>query len=66
MPHGPSPRILHVNRDLLRALKDLVWRGRAIHLVVQRARIALLAHKGLGTEEIYFRRPGSNFRPAVL
>jgi transposase len=29
-----------------------VWRGRDIHLVVQRARIALQAHEGHGTEEI--------------
>jgi transposase len=49
---GPTPRRLHVHRDLLRELKELVWRGRAIHLVVQRARIVLLAHEGRGTEEI--------------
>jgi predicted transcriptional regulator len=36
----------------LRELKALVWRGRDIHLVVQRARIVLLAHEGHGTEEI--------------
>lgn len=42
MSRGPTPRRLHVHRDLLRELKELVWRGRAIHLVVQ----------GRGTEEI--------------
>lgn len=52
MPRGPSPRPLHVHRGLLRELKDLVWRGRAIHLVAQRARIVLLAREGRGTEEI--------------
>jgi transposase len=37
---------------LLRELKELVWRGRDIHLIVQRARIVLYAHEGRGTEEI--------------
>jgi transposase len=36
----------------LRELKALVWRGRDIHLVVQRARIVVLAHGGHGTEEV--------------
>ena len=52
MPRGPRSRRLHVQRDLLRELKELVWRGRDIHLVVQRARIVVLAHDGHGTEEI--------------
>ena len=52
MPRGPCPRRLHIRRALLRELKELVWRGRDIHLVVQRARIALQAHEGRGTEEI--------------
>lgn len=52
MLRGPLPRRLHVQRDLLRELKELVWRGRDIHLVVQRARIVLYAHEGWGTEEI--------------
>lgn len=37
---------------MLCELKELVWRGRDIHLVVQRARIVLLAHAERGTEEI--------------
>ena len=37
---------------MLCELKELVWRGRDIHLVVQRARIVLYAHEGRGTEEI--------------
>jgi transposase len=37
---------------LLREIKHLVWRGRDIHLVVQRARIVLQAHQGRGSEEI--------------
>lgn len=52
MPRGPSPCPLHIDRDLLRELKELVWRGRAIHLVVQRARIVLLVHAGNGAEEV--------------
>ena len=36
----------------MRELKALVWRGRDIHLIVQRARIVLLSHRGHGTEEI--------------
>jgi transposase len=52
VPRGPCPRRLHIQRDLLRELKELVWRGRDIHLIVQRARIVLLSHEGRGTEEI--------------
>jgi transposase len=37
---------------LLRELKELVWRGRAIYLIAQRARIVLLAREGRGSEEI--------------
>ncbi len=52
MPRGPCARRLHIQRGLRRELKELVWRGRDSHLIVQRARIVLLAHEGRGTDEI--------------
>ena len=52
MARGPTPNRLKIPRRERRKLKLLVRRHRAPHAVVQRARIVLLAHQGVGTEQI--------------
>lgn len=52
MARGPAPERLKIPRSERRRLKLLVRRHRAPHAVVQRARIVLLAHQGVGTERI--------------
>lgn len=52
MARGPAPNRLQIPRRERRTLKLLVRRHRAPHALVQRARIVLLAHQGVGTAEI--------------
>jgi transposase len=52
MAFGPDPQRLKIPRPVRRALKLLVRRHRAPHVIVQRARILLMAHQCEGTEEI--------------
>ncbi len=52
MAFGPAPQRLKIPRPVRRALELLVRRHRAPHVVVQRARILLMAHKGEGSEQI--------------
>lgn len=52
MHPGPVPNRLEIPRRERRALKLLVKRRRAPHVIVQRARIVLMAHQGRGTKEI--------------
>jgi transposase len=49
---GPDPQRLKIPRQERRELKLLVRRHRAPYLVVQRARILLMAHQGDGSEQI--------------
>src|SRR5271167_4016260 len=49
---GPSPLRAVMSRGTYRELKLLVRRHRAPHVVVQRARMMLMARKGAGTCEI--------------
>ncbi len=48
MNRGPAPNRLNIPRRARRKLKLLVRRHRAPHAIVQRARIILLTHQGLG------------------
>ena len=52
MQRGPQPSKLKIPRPVKRELKRLVRRLRAPHCLVVRARIVLMAGKGLGTREI--------------
>ena len=52
MSTGPAPNRLTIPRGTRRAFRLLVRRQRAPFAVVQRARILLLAHQGVGTEQI--------------
>ena len=52
MPTGPAPNRLRISRGTRRTLKLLVRRQRAPFALVQRARILLLTHQGVGTEQI--------------
>ena len=61
MPTGPAPNRLRIPRGTRRTLKLLVGRQRAPLALVQRARILLLAHQGVGTEQIA-RRLGCSSR----
>ncbi|MEM8610353.1 MAG: IS630 family transposase [Myxococcota bacterium] len=61
MARGPAPERLRIPRRVLRELKRLVRRSHAPFAVVQRARMVLLARRGLGTEEIA-RRVGCDGR----
>lgn len=51
MAFGPAPRALRLERRVRRELKLLVRRQRAPFGVVQRARMLLLAHQGVGPTE---------------
>jgi transposase len=52
MARGPAARRLRIPRPDRRELKLLVRRNRAPYVVVQRARIVLMAHAGIGTDQI--------------
>lgn len=52
MKRGPAAERLRIPRHERRELRLLVRRHRAPYAVVQRARIVLMAHAGLGTEQI--------------
>lgn len=52
MARGPAPERLRIPRHARRDLRLLVRRHRAPYVVVQRARIVLMAHAGHGTEQI--------------
>jgi transposase len=52
MPPGPPAKSISVSRAVYRELKLLVRRQRAPFVLVQRARIILLARGGAGTREI--------------
>ena len=61
MVPGPAPEPLSMSRAVYRELKRLVRRRRAPFVVVQRARMILLARAGCGTEEVA-RRTGCSSR----
>ena len=52
MTRGPAPTKLRLRRKCHRELRLLAKRQQEPFVMVQRAKIALLAHRGLGTEEI--------------
>ena len=52
MPPGPASTPLQPTRGQRGELRSLVGRHRAPHAVVQRAKILLLAHAGVGNEKI--------------
>jgi transposase len=58
---GPDPLPIKIPRPVRRELESLVRRQRAPHVVVQRARLVLAAHRGESTEQIA-RRYGCSAR----
>ncbi len=60
MARRPLSKPLKIPRRVRRELRLLVRRQRVAYVVVQRARIVLLAHQKLGTQEIAKQTGGSS------